>query len=407
VALAPEIRVSPEVVAGQKLLEEAAALKGSNPVQAADRYRRALALLPGRADLWKDIADLELSSGSSEEAARAYLEFLRHEPGRADALQNLGVIHLRAGRQEEARTALETAIKSAPSADLYYDLGNVYAKAGDLDRAAAAYRRALEYDPKHPSAPFNLALVLERSGKRAEAAGVLTRTGSVAPDVLRERARMDAMLGGLEADRALDLARGSSDPDLVLSVACGFRRGGEQEKALALLDHAVDLAPKTASLRLNRGAVRQSMGRISEASVDFEEALKLDPDLADAHFNLGLLAEDRGQYVSALEHYRNALRVNPRLACAHNNIGALYLKVGQAPKAVECFRRCRELDDSFAPARLNLAWACLAMDSRGQAAEELRRYLQEVPKEKQDPEAARVLRELEQSKSGGSPGSSR
>src|SRR5581483_7540612 len=144
---------------------------------------------------------------STEEAAHAYREYLRHYPGRADALQNLAILHLHAGRAEEARGELETAIKAAPSADLYYDLGNVHLKAGDPDRAAGAYRRALEYDPKHPEARFNLALALERSGKRAEAVSMLVQLGSVAPDVVRERARMEAMMGGLEADRAMTLAR--------------------------------------------------------------------------------------------------------------------------------------------------------------------------------------------------------
>jgi superkiller protein 3 len=387
------------VVAGRKYLEEAAALESTNPALAAERYRKALAILPARTDLWKTIADVELAGGATEEAAHAYREYLRHYPGRADALQNLAIIHLHAGRAEEARGELETAIKAAPSADLYYDLGNVHLKAGDLDRAAAAYRRALEYDPKHPEARFNLALVLERSGKRAEAVSTLVQLGSVAPDVVRERARMEAMMGGLEADRAMNLARTSSDPELVVSVASGFRRVGELEKSLALLDRAVELDPKRATLRLDRGVVRQAMNRPVEAAADYEEAAKLDPALADARFNLGVLAEERGQYVSALEQYRAALKADPGLVSAHNNIGTLYLKVGQPAKAVECFRRCRDLDGSFSAARINLAWGYLALGSRGPAVEEMKQYLKEVPKDQQSPEAARVLAELERSKS--------
>jgi tetratricopeptide (TPR) repeat protein len=393
-----EVRISPEAVAGRKCLEEAAALEATNPALAAERYRKALAALPGRTDLWKTIADLELSSGSGEEACRSYREFLKYHPGRVDALQNLAVLHFRAGRTEEARLTLEAAIKLAPSADLYYDLGNVLLKSGEVDRAILAYRRALEYAPKHPETRFNLALALERSGKRPEAVATLAQMGSVAPDVVRERARMEAMIGGLEADRAMDLARGSSDTELIVSVASGFRRAGELEKSLALLDRAVDLDPHQATLRLDRGVVRQAMGRTSEAAADYEEAAKLDPSLADARFNLGVLAEEKGQYVSALEQYRAALKIDPALAGAHNNIGTLYLKVGQPAKAVECFRRCRDLDGSFWAARLNLALGLVALDSRGPAIDELKLYLKEVPKDRQDPEAARVLGELERSR---------
>jgi tetratricopeptide (TPR) repeat protein len=375
-------------------------MEPTNPALAATRYRRVLELLPGRTDLWKTIADLELGRGATDEAGRAYREYLRSHPDRADALQNLAIVEIRSGRPEEARTALEAAIKVAPSADLYYNLGNVHLKSQGVDAAITAYRRALEYDPRHTDARFNLALALERLGKRAEAVSTLAQLGSVSPEVVRERARMEAMMGGLEAERALGLARTSTDVELVVGVATGFREAGELEKSLALLDHAVELAPRQASVRLNRGAVRQAMGLLGEASSDYEESAGLDPSLPEARFNLGVLAEERGQYVAALGHYAAALKINPSMACALNNVGALYLKVGQPEKAIEWFRRCGTADSTFAPARLNMAWAHLALGSKDQAMTVLRSYMQDVPKDKRSPDAQRVLNELEGSRSG-------
>ena len=379
----------------RKLLDEARSLEAANPAQGAARYRKVLELLPGKTELWKIIADLELGRGASEEAARAYREFLRSHPDRADALQNLAILELRLGRAAEARACLEAAIKSAPSADLYYNLGNLHLKSANSEAAVAAYRRALEYDPRHGEARFNLALALERAGKRAEAVSALAKLGTVSPEVVRERARMEAALGGLEASRALDLARGSGDVEMVLSVAAGFRQAGELEKALALLDRAVDLAPQLASARLNRGALRQAMGRAAEAVADYEQAASLDPALPEARFNLGVLAEERAQYVAALGHYAAALKANPEMACALNNVGALYLKVGQPEKAVDWFHRCRTADSGFTGARLNLAWAYLAMGSKELALKELRAYSQDVPKDQRSLEALRVLAELE------------
>lgn len=49
------------------------------------------------------------------------------------------------------------------------DLGNLLALAGDLEGAEAAYRRALELEPGKASARYNLALLLEQSGRRKEA----------------------------------------------------------------------------------------------------------------------------------------------------------------------------------------------------------------------------------------------
>jgi tetratricopeptide (TPR) repeat protein len=393
---APEPRVAaPEETEVGRLLGEAKALEADNPVESIARYRKALQLAPGRAELWKGIADLELARGASAEAAQAYREFLRSHPERADALQNLAILELRSGRIAEARTCLEAAIKTAPCADLYYNLGNLHLKAQSFDAAIAAYRRALEYESRHTEARFNLALALERAGRRAEAVSTLAQLSAVSPEIARERARMEASMGGLEAGRALDLARASGDVETVLAVASGFRQAGEMEKALALLDRAVDLAPKQASALLNRGAVRQAMGRQAEAAADYEAASALDPALPEARFNLGVLAEERSQYVAALNHYAAALKANPGMACALNNVGALYLKVGQAEKSLEWFRRCRTADSGFSAARLNMAWAYLALGSKELALTELRAYAQDVPKEQRSPDAARVLAELE------------
>src|SRR6185436_10693002 len=316
-------------------------------------------------------------------------------PDKTDALQNLAILELRAGRMDEARTRLEAAIKAAPSADLYYNLGNVHLKSANYVLALASYRRALEYAAGHEEARFNLALALEKAGRRAEAVAALSQMASVSPEVARERARMESMMGGLEADRALNLARGSNDVEMILGVASGFRQAGENEKALALLERAVDLAPQLATARLNRGAVRQAMGQLADAAADYQEAATLDPSMPEARFNLGVLSEEKGQYVAALGHYAAALKADPSMACALNNVGALYLKVGQPDKAVDWFRKCRSASSDFTGARLNLAWAYLALGSKELALTELKGYVMEVPKDKRSADAVRVLSELE------------
>lgn len=392
---APAPKRNPAEEQALRLLGEACALETDQPALAAAHYRQVLELDPARTSLWKTVADLDLRRGALDEATREYREYLRVHPERPDALQNLALLHLKGGRYDEARTCLESALKYAPSADLYYDLGNLELAASKPEPAVAAYRRSLEYEPHHPEARFNLALALDRLGKKGEALAALEALGTVSPEVTRQRARLEAMMGGIEGDRALSLARTSTDVEMVMSVAAGFHRAGELEKALALLDHAVEIAPHQATALLNRGVVRQAMGRLAEASADFEEAARVAPSLAEAPFNLGVLEEERGQYVAALGHYRAALKANPVLPCALNNIGILYLKVGQPERAADCFRRCREADPSFVSARLNLAWAELALGAKEKAREELKAYLQESPKEGRSPDAARVLAELE------------
>ena len=71
----------------------------------------------------------------------------------ARAWSQLGVCYLETQRPSDAVEALSRAVQAAPmDAQAHYLLGNACGSLGQLDRAAACYRRALELDPRHAKA---------------------------------------------------------------------------------------------------------------------------------------------------------------------------------------------------------------------------------------------------------------
>lgn len=79
-------------------------------------------------------------------------------------------------RYAEAIGILQTAMASRQQLDaLYYQLGNVYYDAGDLDAAEQAYRRVIELNPNHVNAHHNLGVLLKRTGRLGEAVQVRRR----------------------------------------------------------------------------------------------------------------------------------------------------------------------------------------------------------------------------------------
>jgi tetratricopeptide (TPR) repeat protein len=67
------------------------------------------------------------------------------------------------------------------SAEVLYNTGLMYEKAGQSDKAARHYRDAIEQQPEMPEALLNLGRILETSGKATEARACWTRALEAEP----------------------------------------------------------------------------------------------------------------------------------------------------------------------------------------------------------------------------------
>jgi tetratricopeptide (TPR) repeat protein len=97
-----------------------------------------------------------------------YRELLALDPEHGDAWSLLGMLYLQMHRYSEANTALMHAVKFRPDdPDIYNNLGNSYAKCGDVKSAMYYFDRALELCPGHPDALMSIRS-LSANSERAE-----------------------------------------------------------------------------------------------------------------------------------------------------------------------------------------------------------------------------------------------
>lgn len=86
-----------------------------------------------------------LNLGRSDEAIEAFTTAIEKDPANAHALNNLGYALIRAGRFADAVPYLEEAVRLKPAAGYFQNnLGMAYEHIGLTDRAAGAYRAAVE-----------------------------------------------------------------------------------------------------------------------------------------------------------------------------------------------------------------------------------------------------------------------
>ncbi|MFD7028377.1 tetratricopeptide repeat protein [Streptomyces sp. NPDC059917] len=217
---------------------------------------------------------------------------------------------------------------------------------GRHEQAAALAARHLAGSPDDPTALTLLARCRHRLGDDQEALAAVEHALRVAPDsVSAWLLRTHVLLALQHHARAEESAR-----------------------------RAVELAPQlwashyTLGSVLDRGA-RRKHRRAAHASA--RTAVALAPEESDAHVLLGLTAHHTRDFRVARQAYETALRLDPDNSTAHNNLALLllhrrWLRPGSWTRAARGFVRSAALDRDDRHGRFNLermAWGTL-MGSR-------------------------------------------
>jgi tetratricopeptide (TPR) repeat protein len=84
-------------------------------------------------------------------------------------MNNLGIVYKEQRRYDRALELFESAVKLQPDfVNAYNNIASVYQELGFADRAEDYYRKTLGIDERNLRAGFELARILEESGRLAE-----------------------------------------------------------------------------------------------------------------------------------------------------------------------------------------------------------------------------------------------
>jgi Flp pilus assembly protein TadD len=205
--------------------------------------------------------------------------------------------------------------------------------------AACAAAPLLFYVSSRYRLPF-AALLVVPAGAGLAALGSAMRRGV--------SARLWLALALAVAAAALSLAMPFTDlkrsmtGDALAKRAAAHARNGAVQLAQRDADRALQLAPRSAKVRLGAGLVARSRGDLALAEQSFAAAVELDPGLAEAAANLAALRIERGDVTGTIPILRRALLVRPTCESCWTNLAVAYLALGDVDSAARARQEARD-----------------------------------------------------------------
>ncbi len=194
-------------------------------------------------------------------------------------------------------------------------LGMIESGTGNGERALAAFRKAIERDPRSADAYRELGAAFEKLGRLADAEKILRKAIELRPQSWAAYGYLARFL---------------------------FRQGRLTESERAF-DRALELAPDNAVLWYSIGGVRYMDGRKDAARQAFERSLALSPT-PQAASNLATLQFSLGEYTQSARTLERATAIGTRDYRVWRNLASAYYWIpGERGKAAAAYLHAAEL----------------------------------------------------------------
>ena len=129
---------------------------------------------------------------------------------------------------------------------------------------------------------------------------------------------------------------------------------GRFDKAITLLQKAINISPDLPDTYYNIAVAFSKMGAQEEAIENYKKAIEFLPTHIDALFNLANCLRDQEHYQTALSFYQKVIALAPRDTDAFVNMAGVYNKINDLPSAEKHYHQALALDPKNADLYFNL-----------------------------------------------------
>ncbi len=340
--------------------------KGDGPgaLQTADK-----ALTAGGSTAMAQVARAEalIAMGKNAEAEAAARKAIEADPKSALAYSRLATALLRLNRAPEAVAAGKKAT------EIDDKLGEGFAAYGlalvavdaqkNWSEAIAQAQQGAFLDPDNPHVQTAVGRIFEVNGQLEQAAAAYRKALANDPAFAAARlALIQAELNRGNRDAALEEARkveaATPSPELELLIGENLARKGDWAQALGFLDKAVKGLPGNADAWALVGRAYHNARRYEDAADAYKKAVELAPTNINFRTTYGLIL---GQAGNLDEGLAQLLKVTGtpgyKDAAGWTNLGWVYRNMDKAQESIQAYQKALQLDPKEEQAALGLGWA--------------------------------------------------
>ena len=373
-------------------------------VEATADYEKALAMSSDRAakqDILRKLADLAFAQRDWEAAQGYYDRLVELDPRNEFLRMEYAQVLVKYRRYDKALEQYEELVKIAgrdvkARATTLRDMGDLYEKMGEDDKALATYRKAQGYVKSsnwlYRELEQRIIGVYRRTDRLQEyAEDKAKKWRSPNYDQAMILAALFDELG--DEDKAYDYykrasSRSSRAIDPRVKIIQILQRRGDNDGVIKAYLSLIRVAPSQARFQFDLAKIHFRNGDQKEAEKllsRIRSRFRRDPDvlvqLADTYMRLGMRDD-------ALDVYKQLVRADPRNEVYLTSLGEYYYQSGETQKAVETWEKLLDsnLPKPEAHAQLGLVLIEHNMVERG-----IRHYEKALELSPKDPEIRRGL----------------
>jgi len=290
-------------------------------------------------------------------------------------------IQLKSGSIQGGIDALEKAVsKMALNYTFAFELGNLYFKQKNYQKASAHYSTAVTLDPENVDYLLQLGISLREQGRLKEAEEQLKKVTTKDPknfEGLYQHAYARYKLGFVDEVVA--------QLELNIKENPGFVQGkillgeiqvekNDFKSAMANFQQALSASKdknviKMALIAMGNYYLKQELW--SKAKPFFTQALKNDPDNYDIHFALARIDVALNQISDAQQHLHKMQKINPSSIEAKVLLAGILVQQNNHDKAIEVYREVLKTKENDYETRISLAKVLMEKERYSDALAEL------------------------------------